>query len=121
MINSLSEKIHCAFGRRKRIAKIQVHAVLLAIFSAAPAVAETVRLSCTQDNGKNAGINLFTEADGTHYTKGDGPKRIKTTVTKGYRTIAIYANFNFPLNGDKPPASSRSASANLLLIFSPVF
>jgi serralysin len=28
---------------------------------------------------------------------------------------------NFPPNGLKPPASSRSASANLLLIFSPEF
>ena len=29
--------------------------------------------------------------------------------------------FDFPPNGSKPPASSRSASANLLLIFSPEF
>jgi hypothetical protein len=28
---------------------------------------------------------------------------------------------HFPPNGLKPPASSRSASANLLLIFSPEF
>ena len=33
------------------------------------------------------------------------------------RNLALY----FPLNGSKPPASSRSASANLLLIFSPEF
>jgi hypothetical protein len=30
-------------------------------------------------------------------------------------------HFDFPPNGLKPPASSRSASANLLLIFSPEF
>jgi hypothetical protein len=31
------------------------------------------------------------------------------------------AYIHFPPNGLKPPASSRSASANLLLIFSPEF
>ena len=41
---------------------------------------------------------------------------ILTDVAKGGRMI-----FDFPPNGFKPPASSRSASANLSLIFSPEF
>jgi IS5 family transposase len=34
---------------------------------------------------------------------------------------SLRVRFNFPPNGLKPPASSRSASANLSLIFSPEF
>jgi hypothetical protein len=33
----------------------------------------------------------------------------------------LYRHIDFPPIGDKPPAFSRSASANLLMIFSPEF
>ncbi|PHQ98714.1 MAG: hypothetical protein COB39_07840 [Marinosulfonomonas sp.] len=47
------------------------------------------------------------------------PKNLKTGAPTELLDAGIV--LNFPPIGDKPPASSRSASANLLMIFSPEF
>ena len=52
----------------------------------------------------------------------NGKRLIKTTKTEDLESAKEVAlRLYFPPNGLKPPASSRSASTNLSLIFSPEF
>ena len=62
------------------------------------------------------------------HARGESPSRVIKTASgvhiedrNGVKLLDAFAGLYFPPNGFKPPASSRSASANLSLIFSPEF
>jgi putative oxidoreductase len=64
-------------------------------------------------------IHIFWSSFIVNYVNGDFD-----TISAFWKDLAMIGGLimvYFPPNGLKPPASSRSASANLLLIFSPEF
>jgi len=99
-------------------------------------VHETTTTTNTYSNGSSTRTTVDNRGNGTHtVSHSNGSESTYTQSNYGADMPVVLdldgdgieisfefsASFDFPPIGDKPPASSRSASANLLMIFSPEF